>query len=517
MSPSAPLLRLLHAINRDISEAAFPFASDAAAEYLQLRTRLDTQVRTHLLPRVADDASPAIVVLGGSTGAGKSTILNSLVGREVSPAGVLRPTTRRAVVAHHPGGHSASLRDFADSVASSAIPPGLVLLDAPDLDSLENANREMASRLLEAADLWVFVTTATRYGDQLPWSNLERARRRGLQVAVIANRVPGRARKAVRADLMQRLDGIGLGFVPMFLFEDHAPHEGPLPEVTIAPFRDWLFAAAGRQQSRGIVRRTARGAWSAVHDGLLELSEGVAEQAAAARSLRDATRAATAGPEQDMAAAVRSGQPAAGAPTTRWDAQTRAEGALAPLARPGRVTAWRGERQRAARDAAMRAVADDVAAALTTLLTDAVLEAAVAIDRVWRAAAAQQVPPGGDAGAVARQLAEESVASWRAHVAGLARQAQPTGRALALLGVDGVTDLVVAGAAGVEGAAQAADLLLGMGPALAAARESLETMVRDTVRAVPSPYLAVLRGMPTTETVKRLRMRAAQLREYLDG
>ena len=42
------------------------------------------------------------MVVGGSTGAGKSTLVNTLVGAEVSTAGVLRPTTRAPVLACHP-------------------------------------------------------------------------------------------------------------------------------------------------------------------------------------------------------------------------------------------------------------------------------------------------------------------------------------------------------------------------------------------------------------------------------
>ena len=49
---------------------------------------------------------------------------------------------------------------------------GLALVDAPDIDSLEHANRALADRLVEAADLCCFVTTATRYADQVPWAVL---------------------------------------------------------------------------------------------------------------------------------------------------------------------------------------------------------------------------------------------------------------------------------------------------------------------------------------------------------
>ena len=54
-------------------------------------------------------------------------------------------------------------------VADDHIPAGLGLLDAPDLDSVSQTNREMAGMLMAAADLWFFVTTASRYADAVPW------------------------------------------------------------------------------------------------------------------------------------------------------------------------------------------------------------------------------------------------------------------------------------------------------------------------------------------------------------
>jgi hypothetical protein len=75
-------------------------------------------------------------------------------------------------------------------VTDDAIEPGLVLIDAPDIDSLEHANRALTDRLVEAADLCVFVTTATRYADQVPWSVLARVQERGLPLLVVVNRMP---------------------------------------------------------------------------------------------------------------------------------------------------------------------------------------------------------------------------------------------------------------------------------------------------------------------------------------
>ncbi len=48
------------------------------------------------------------------------------------------------------------------------VPPGLALLDAPDIDSLVADNRALAAELICAADIWVMVTTAARYADAVP-------------------------------------------------------------------------------------------------------------------------------------------------------------------------------------------------------------------------------------------------------------------------------------------------------------------------------------------------------------
>src|SRR5699024_963747 len=77
----------------DVTSARFPLDLPGAEALRELRDRVETQIGAHLLPRLKRDAGPAVVVLGGSTGAGKSTLVNSVVGREISDAGVIRPTT----------------------------------------------------------------------------------------------------------------------------------------------------------------------------------------------------------------------------------------------------------------------------------------------------------------------------------------------------------------------------------------------------------------------------------------
>ena len=169
------------------------------------------QLDDYVLPRLATIDAPLLAVVGGSTGAGKSTLVNSLVGRRVTAPGVIRPTTRAPVLVHHgsdaqlvhrrPGAARsgpvhrapAATRRSLQLVADDAIPPGLAILDAPDIDSVVADNRKLAAQLLAAADLWLFVTSAARYADAVPWDFLLSAADRSAAVAVVLDRVPPRA------------------------------------------------------------------------------------------------------------------------------------------------------------------------------------------------------------------------------------------------------------------------------------------------------------------------------------
>jgi energy-coupling factor transporter ATP-binding protein EcfA2 len=161
-------------------------------------TRLADHLAGHVRIRAASLDAPLLVVLVGPTGAGKSTVFNTIAGRSASETGVLRPTTRVAIVLVHPGDRAGLLEGSLARVTPAqlrfvedeSIEPGLALVDAPDIDSVEHANRDLTDRLVEAADLALFVTTATRYADRVPWAVLDRVRERGLPLQVIVNRMP---------------------------------------------------------------------------------------------------------------------------------------------------------------------------------------------------------------------------------------------------------------------------------------------------------------------------------------
>ena len=192
--PVHPLVTLANALRRRVASAPGE-EREARAEALR------SHVEAYLLPRAADLDAPLLVVILGSTGSGKSSLLNALAGGVVSPSGVLRPTTRRPVAVAHPedvGGRIGAVAERSDVElrTDEHARRGLVIVDAPDFDSVEAENRERALGLLEVADLVIFVTTATRYADQVPWDVLGRVRQRGVPMLTVLNRLPPEAEDA---------------------------------------------------------------------------------------------------------------------------------------------------------------------------------------------------------------------------------------------------------------------------------------------------------------------------------
>jgi hypothetical protein len=264
-----------------------------------------TQLDDYILPRLATIDAPLLAVVGGSTGAGKSTLVNSLVGRQVSAPGVIRPTTRAPVLVHHgadgdwftgdrilPGlarstGASTDQRSLL-LVADDSIPRGLALLDAPDIDSVVAENRQLAAQLLAAADLWLFVTSAARYADAVPWEFLLDAARRSAAVAVVLDRVPPRAMRDIPPHLGQLMSQRGLGSSPLFAVpETTVDADGLLPSAAVQPIRAWLAGLARNQASRSqVVRQTLHGAISALLDRAPTLAEAADRQVAVLAQLR---------------------------------------------------------------------------------------------------------------------------------------------------------------------------------------------------------------------------------------
>lgn len=298
------LVTTLRALRDILADVRFPFRLDANADTGWVDAAKG-QLSDYLLPRAERIDAPLLVVVGGSTGAGKSTIVNSLMGAEVTKPGVLRPTTRAPSLICHPAdvgwfdtdrvlgslprltGETSEATGGLRLVPHPAVPEGLAVVDAPDVDSVEETNRTVASQLLRAADLWLWVTTAARYADAVPWSYLYEAAERGTALAVVLNRVPPGAIPEVHADLSAKLIQARLGNARLFAFEEGPLHAGRLPETDIAPLRQWLGGLVADQDTRAaLIRQSLSGALVALAGDSDRIATQLDAHTAAAERLR---------------------------------------------------------------------------------------------------------------------------------------------------------------------------------------------------------------------------------------
>ncbi|MFE9632878.1 dynamin family protein [Streptomyces sp. NPDC006463] len=366
------LLDALSALRDRVASVRLPLPLPGAPRARQTRAELLAQLDDYLVPRLKAPEAPMLAVVGGSTGAGKSTLVNSLVGRQVSEAGVLRPTTRTPVLVCHPDDHHwfAGMRVLPDlmrvwvphgeeeppSAANtrprdrghpnghrrgrpnghgqshatremrietvSTLPRGLAILDAPDIDSLVVENRTLAAELICAADVWVMVTTASRYADAVPWHLLRTAKQYKATLIIVLDRVPHQVLAEVSRQYGALLTRAGLGDVPRFTVPELPESTGGgglLPGSAVAPLAAWLAHHAQDPAARQYaVGRTALGALDSLGRRMPELASAVAAQYAAAVRLTTAVEQAYKREGKRVRNRLDQGAVLAGDALTRW-------------------------------------------------------------------------------------------------------------------------------------------------------------------------------------------------------
>ncbi|MFK7817769.1 MAG: dynamin family protein [Planctomycetaceae bacterium] len=115
--------------------------------------------------------SPLVVATFGGTGTGKSTLVNALVGREVSQSGRQRPTTTRPILIAHPETEleplNLPLEQFEVKQVASAILRDIVVIDCPDPDTSETSeagsNTAILREMLPHCDVLLYVSTQQKY------------------------------------------------------------------------------------------------------------------------------------------------------------------------------------------------------------------------------------------------------------------------------------------------------------------------------------------------------------------
>jgi hypothetical protein len=480
--PPDKILAGVERLRTHVATLPLAFVVPGVADARRERDPLIGQLDDYLLPRLRRRDAPLLAVIGGSTGAGKSTLTNSLVRREVSRSGVLRPTTRSPVLVHHPSDAGAFMSqrilpgltrvtsEAAEPiqpidphaprvtglrlVPHEGIAPGLALVDAPDIDSLVDTNRDLAVQLLDAADLWIFVTTAARYADAMPWQMLAQAVERGVTVAIVLDRVPPESLQDLRLHLAARLRDRGLAASPVFVIPESQLDDGFLPQPVVAPLLGWLHRLASDDRSREVVAmRTLGGIIGSLPVRAWRLADAADVQAAAGDELVQVVHEAFAAANESLAKRLADGSLLRGELLARWQ-ELMADGGLlrrldAPRPAPSGLT---GRLK-----ALLRPAEPEQPANLAQTVTDGVAAAIRAADRAaideivtrWRhgSAGTGVVESRGAAFTthdVEAQL-DHAVQAWRDHVLALADAAL---RQAAAQGFPAAPDLdTVAGAA----------------------------------------------------------------------
>lgn len=358
----AGLVGALTAMRREIADLALPLETLTAAAARREREHALDQLDDYLLPRLQATSAPLLVVVGGSTGAGKSTLVNSILGLHVTTPGALRPTTRSPVLVHHPldaqwfcsdrvfphlarevapsagptphaapgdhpreGDHPRQEDHPRDGdprslrlVPTDVLPRGLALLDAPDVDSVVVGNRELAAQLFAAADLWLFVTTAARYADAVPWELLSAGAARRAQVALVIDRVDPGA-EVVGDHLRQMLADQGLPDAPVFLLRESVLVDGLLPVSEVAPLSRWLTVMGSDDQARDAVAVATRdGVVDDLTARVMVLADASDTQVLADAALRRAVAEAYARAAREVRQATSDGSMLRGEVLSRW-------------------------------------------------------------------------------------------------------------------------------------------------------------------------------------------------------
>ena len=403
--------RLLEAallnLRKRIAAIPLVFQISGSAEVKAERGKLLSQIDDYLLPRVRRSAGPVLVALVGSTGAGKSTLVNSIVGANVSATGVRRPTTNSPVLACHPD----EIDWFAENnflptlprvrqeglarpgrdgllvlAASEGMPRGIALLDTPDIDSVVQAHHEFAYQFLDASDLWLFMTSASRYADGPVWEILQHARDRKASLGVVMSRIPQAYRTELVDHFNAMLDANGIAAADRFVIPEIPLIDGMLPADAYQPIRDWLADTAARADRRvAVLSRTMSGVLDTFKTRIPAIAAHVEAQVVLRAELRRAAETAYENAFAEAGDGMKDGTLLRGEVLARWE-DCVVGGDLRPRrgAKPARSGNKKGKRARRgpSRSAALNAA---LRSAIESYIVAVADRAAEAVEGSWRA------------------------------------------------------------------------------------------------------------------------------------
>jgi hypothetical protein len=203
----AQTVQKLHGLLNDLEQQAYALQIDRleSFEWHQL-------LEQKLLPQLGEDAFLVAAVVGG-TNIGKSVLFNHLAGSRASATSPLASGTKH-VTCLAPDGFNESnslstifpgfeLKEWSDSEQaldesdtdwlfwrhSDSLPPNLLVLDTPDIDSDARVNWERADKIRRTADVLIAVLTQQKYNDAAVKEFFRRAAAEDKFVLVVFNQV----------------------------------------------------------------------------------------------------------------------------------------------------------------------------------------------------------------------------------------------------------------------------------------------------------------------------------------
>ncbi|MEV0421750.1 GTPase [Streptosporangium canum] len=486
---SEALTNALTILRRSVTDLSFGLDLPGAEEARRTQSEILAQLDDYVIPRVHMSTAPALVVVAGSTGAGKSTLLNTLANAKVSATGVRRPTTGTPVLACHPddrewfaeGGLLGSLqrRETPDPkaapgslvlVSTERLPPGVALLDTPDIDSVVEEHHEIAHRMLDTADLWIFVTTAARYADAPAWRLLRLAKERGARLAIVLSRVPPKSREVVTKHFFRMLAEYGLGEVDRFVINESKVTDGMLADHEVTELRLWLTELSVDDQRRAqAVQATLSGVLDSFRTRIPALARQLEAQVVFRRDLRGDVDAAYAGAMAEIEEATRDGSLLRGEVLARWQDFAGSGDLMRTLhlRKPGRF-AGKASHQAPERLSALKSA---LRAGVESVIVSAAQRAAEEAVSRWlhRPGAGETLAATPGLGHASDELLRRTgrtVAAWQEHIIELIRTEGVTKRAVARLVSFDVESLSLIFAVGLlgDGSAEAESAFTGALP-----------------------------------------------------